>query len=48
VSEQEISKRLKAAATEGSIPELVSEAVEPTRRKDAEDLEAYEKRRGRC
>lgn len=37
--------RLKAAATERSISELVNEAVELTLREDAEDLEAYEERR---
>lgn len=37
--------RLKAAATERSISELVNEAVELTLREDAEDLEVYEERR---
>lgn len=38
--------RLKAAATEKSISELVNEAVELVLAEDAEDLETYEKRRG--
>jgi hypothetical protein len=37
--------RLKAAATERSISELVNEAVELTLSEDAEDLEAYAERR---
>jgi hypothetical protein len=38
--------RLKAAATERSISELVNEAVELALAEDAEDLEAFEQRRG--
>ena len=37
--------RLKAAATERSISELVNEAVELALGEDAEDLEAYAERR---
>jgi len=38
--------RLKAAATERSVSELVNEAVELALGEDAEDLEAFEQRRG--
>ncbi len=38
--------RLKAAATERSMSELVNEAVSLSLREDAEDLEAFEERRG--
>lgn len=38
--------RLKAAETERSISELVNEAVELALGEDAEDLEAFAKRRG--
>src|ERR1700681_2386505 len=38
--------RLKAAATERSVSDLVNEAVELALGEDAEDLEAVEKRRG--
>lgn len=38
--------RLKAAATERSISELVNEAVELALGEDAEDLEIFEQRRG--
>jgi hypothetical protein len=38
--------RLKAAATERSISELVNEAVGLALSEDAEDLEAFEQRRG--
>jgi hypothetical protein len=38
--------RLKAAATERSISELVNEAVEITLAEDADDLEAFAERRG--
>jgi predicted HicB family RNase H-like nuclease len=38
--------RLKAAATERSISELVNEAVELALSEDAEDLEIFEQRRG--
>ncbi len=38
--------RLKAAATERSVSELVNEAVELTLGEDAEDLEAFAQRRG--
>ena len=38
--------RLKAAATERSVSELVNEAVGLTLREDAEDLEAFAERRG--
>jgi len=38
--------RLKAAATERSISELVNEAVEVTLAEDADDLEAFAERRG--
>ena len=37
--------RLKAAATEVSISDLVNEAVKQTLSEDAADLEAFEKRR---
>lgn len=38
--------RLKAAATERSISEIVNEAVELALGEDAEDLEAFAQRRG--
>ena len=38
--------RLKAAATERSVSDLVNEAVELALGEDAEDLEVFEKRRG--
>jgi hypothetical protein len=38
--------RLKAAATERSVSELVNEAVELVLGEDAEDLEAFAQRRG--
>jgi hypothetical protein len=38
--------RLKAAATDRSISDLVNEAVELALAEDAEDLEAVERRRG--
>lgn len=38
--------RLKAAATERSVSELVNEAVELALGEDAEDLEIFEQRRG--
>ena len=38
--------RLKAAATERSVSDLVNEAVKLTLREDAEDLQAFEQRRG--
>jgi predicted HicB family RNase H-like nuclease len=46
--DQEIHRalRLKAAATERSVSELVNEAVELVLAEDAEDLEAYEERCG--
>jgi hypothetical protein len=37
--------RLKAAATERSVSEIVNEAVELALREDAEDLEAFAERR---
>jgi predicted HicB family RNase H-like nuclease len=38
--------RLKAAATERSVSDLVNEAVELALSEDAEDLEAFAERRG--
>ncbi len=38
--------RLKAAATERSVSDLVNEAVKLTLREDAEDLQSFEQRRG--
>jgi antitoxin-like ribbon-helix-helix protein len=38
--------RLKAAATERSISDVVNEAVRLTLSEDAEDLQAFEQRRG--
>lgn len=38
--------RLKAAATERTVSDLVNEAVKLTLREDAEDLQAFEQRRG--
>jgi plasmid stability protein len=38
--------RLKAAATERSVSDLVNEAVRLTLSEDAEDLQVFEQRRG--
>ena len=38
--------RLKSAVTERSVSELVNEAVELALAEDADDLEAFEQRRG--
>jgi Antitoxin-like ribbon-helix-helix len=38
--------RLKAAATERTVSDLVNEAVRLTLSEDAEDLQAFEQRRG--